>query len=460
MDGKELLLTALRRGTVGRPPWVPFVGVHGGALIGVPADTYLRSVEHIVAGQGEAIRRYRPDGIPVVFDLQLEAEALGCELVWSSEVSPSVVTHPLAGELDPDRLPDFDLAAGRLPIVLEAARRLSAEHGDAVALYGLVCGPFTLAMHLAGTGLFLHLFDDDEGVRRLLERCAAVCARMAEAWLAAGCEVIAVVDPLVSQISAEHAASHMAPHAERVCRRVRELGGVSSIFVCGDATRNLEVLCGIDCDNVSVDENVDLAVLAEVAERHGRSFGGNLRLTTALLLGDAVDAEADAVACLDAGGGTGHILSPGCDLPYAVPPANLEAISAVVHDRYRLEVARRTAVVAEADDYADVVLPDYADGRCHIDIVTLDSASCPPCRYMRLAVEQAGARFGDAVDWHERKITGREGLGFMHHLGVAHIPSICINGAVRFASLIPDADELDAAIRATLPESLPRASGA
>ena len=36
---------------------------------------------------------YHPDGQPVVFDLQIEAEILGCELLWSDDTPPSVVSH-------------------------------------------------------------------------------------------------------------------------------------------------------------------------------------------------------------------------------------------------------------------------------------------------------------------------------------------------------------------------------
>ena len=83
VNGRELLLKALRNETTSRPAWVPFVGVHGAHLIGEKAGDYLRSSELITRGLKRAIERYRPDGLPVVFDLQIEAEVLGCELHWA-----------------------------------------------------------------------------------------------------------------------------------------------------------------------------------------------------------------------------------------------------------------------------------------------------------------------------------------------------------------------------------------
>jgi uroporphyrinogen decarboxylase len=445
MLGRELVRRALRRDPVPRIPWVPFAGVHAGSLIGVPADRYLRSADHLVDGLLAARARYRADGLPVIFDLQMEAEGLGCELHWSPDGPPAVTSHPLADdpELDPARLPDFDLAAGRMPMALAATRRLRERCGEETAIYGLICGPFTLAMHLAGSGIFLAMFDRPAAVRRLVDHCAGIATRLAAAYRTAGADVIAVVDPMLSQISPEHLEEFCAPALNRIFDAVRAGGGGSCCFVCGDATRNLAALCRTHCDNISVDENVDLAALTKLAAQHGKSVGGNLRLTVALLLGTPADVERDVVRCLDAGGTTGFLLSPGCDLPYAVPPANLVAVADLVHDPYRQEVVRRTAAAAPADDFADIVLPAYGtNGTVRVDVITLDSATCPPCQYMLEAVRRAAAGLVGRIEIRERKITGREGLGFMTRLGVSHIPSICIDGVVAFSSLIPDGDRL------------------
>ena len=82
MKGLELIKQAFKLQEVERVPWVPFVGVHGGHLTGVDAETYLKSADEIVSGVSQAVEKYNPDGVPVVFDLQIEAEILGCDLQW------------------------------------------------------------------------------------------------------------------------------------------------------------------------------------------------------------------------------------------------------------------------------------------------------------------------------------------------------------------------------------------
>ena len=85
MPDKEILLQALRYGETKRAPWVPYVGVHAAKLINKPADEYLHSADLIYDGVMRSIEEYKSDGIPIVFDLQLEAEIFDCELLWAKD---------------------------------------------------------------------------------------------------------------------------------------------------------------------------------------------------------------------------------------------------------------------------------------------------------------------------------------------------------------------------------------
>lgn len=444
MNGKEVLLKTLKGEAADRVPWVPFVGVHGGFLRGLSATDYLKDGDAIVSAQVEAAERYHADGLPVVFDLQVEAEILGCELAWAKDSPPSVASHPLDDDYAIEGLPGFDVGKGRMPLVLEATRKLKAAIGEDVALYGLLTGPLTLALHLRGDDVLLDMFDDEEDVPKLYAYCADIAKQMVDAYLAAGIDVIAVVDPMISQIGPGHFTDYVAPPLNEIFEHVRAKGGLSSLFVCGNATRNIEAMVQTSCDNISVDENVDLAALAKACRAGGKSFGGNLQLTTVLLLGGEDDAMRDAVRCLEqAGEGGGFVLAPGCDLPYETPPANLAVVGKMMRDPYQMEIARALPKADKSDDFADIAIPDYAqEPEVIVDVVTLNSASCAPCTYMCKAAEEAAKVYGGNVRVIEHKITNRDGLGYMTKLGVTAIPSICVDGQPRYASIIPDREEL------------------
>jgi uroporphyrinogen decarboxylase len=453
MTGKEILFAALRNGLTPRPAWVPFVGAHGGRLIGAKASDYLRSADLMVEGLSQAVERYRPDGLPMLFDLQLEAEAMGCELAWADETPPSVKTHPLEGGGSLAKLAPFDLGAGRLPLAFEVTRRLRAQAGGEVGIYGLICGPFTLAMHLMGNDLFMQMYDHPDYVKAVVGYSASIGCKMAQAYIEAGADVVAVVDPMTSQISPEHFNEFATPYVNQIFDAVRERGRFSSLFVCGDASRNLSEMAKTSCDNLSIDENIPLGLLRDTSRTTGKSFGGNLKLTSVLLFGDEDDSRLDAIRCIDVAGSAGFILAPGCDLPYAVPPQNLEAVAEMVHDGYRREICKRT-IIAKQLSTATCDLPERYDALPHVqvDVVTLDSASCAPCQYMMDAVHRAASASCAPVVVKEHRIATREGIAAMQRLGVKNLPTICIDGQIAFVSIIPDqrtlAARLGEAVRA------------
>jgi uroporphyrinogen decarboxylase len=450
VTGKERIREAFACKPTDRVPWVPFVGCHAGALLGISAETFLKSEKLIAEGVSRAVELYRPDGIPVLFDLQIEAEALGCELVWADENPPAVVKHPLCNGT---RLEDLQVPAsgqGRIGTAIAAARLLRTAHPD-LALYGLVTGPFTLALHLLGTDIFMKMFDGPEYVHQLLDFCRDVCNAMSRYYIEAGCDVIAMVDPMTSQIGPDQFSQFVSPYVTDVFENIRAQGALSSFFVCGHAQQNIAVMAQCKCDNISIDENIPLDYVRQECSKHGISFGGNLQLTSVLLLGKPIDAQKNAIACMDIGGREGFILAPGCDLPYATPKENLTAIAEIVYDPYKRQVAAQMACESCEEDRLDLKEYGQAD-KVIVDIITLDSEACAPCQYMVDAVKRVTPEFEGIVQWREHKIKYRESLVFMTSLMVRNVPTICIDGEIVFVSRIPPRDELIAAIQKRINE--------
>lgn len=450
LTGKERIQKAFRTQPVDSTPWVPFVGCHAGALLGVSASEYLRSANLIEKGVARAIDLYAPDGIPVLFDLQVEAEALGCELAWADQTPPAVCKHPLANGTKLEDLKVPGPKQGRIAIALDAARRLRRRFPD-LALYGLVTGPFTLALHLYGTDIFMKMFDDVEYIERLMKFCMDVSMAMSLYYIEAGCDVIALVDPMTSQIGPAQFEQFVTPYASQIFSNIRKRGVLSSFFVCGHAQQNVTAMCECGPDNVSVDENIPLDFVRDECLKRNISFGGNLQLTTVLLLGDEFDAQKNAIACMDVGGAKGHILAPGCDLPYATPPANLQAVVKVARDPYQRDVIRAVATTEEKQQTLDMAEYGHAD-KVIVDIITLDSEACAPCQYMVDAVRKVAPQFDGIVEWREHKIKYRESLVFMTSLMVRNIPTICIDGKITFVSRIPPKNELIEAIQKRINE--------
>ncbi len=438
--GVTLIKQAFNRQPVDRIPWVPFVGVHAAKLLGIGSAEYLKSSSHIVEGVSKAVELYNPDGIPVIFDLQIEAEALGCRLQWPDDSPPSVISHPLQEGIDIDNLKTPSLTDGRIPVVMDATRKLRDKYPD-IGLYGLITGPFTLALHLMGTDIFMKMFEDPDEVGKVMSFCSDLGKEMANWYIESGCDVIAMVDPMTSQIDPASFETFVSPYASDIFAFIREKQSLSSFFVCGNAKQNIEAMCGCSPDNISIDENIPLDYVRDTALANDISFGGNMRLTTVLLMGTTEESQREALECMDTGGREGFVLAPGCDLPMDTPIENIQAVTDLVHDDLLQGELRASSATATEVEKLDLT-SHWSKDKVVIDVVTLDSASCAPCQYMVDAVARAAKPFGEKVIYKEHKITSKEGVQMMASLGVMNLPTIVIDGNAEFISQIPPVGKL------------------
>lgn len=440
MTGKELLLRTLRHEQLEAIPWVPFAGIHAGKLTGYTAREVLSDADKLFTSLLAVNQTYAPDGQPIVFDLQVEAEILGCDLHWADNAPPAVVSYPLAERMElPTRLPQP--TDGRLPLILDVMRRIKQAVGEHTALYGLICGPLTLASHLRGTEIFMDMFFNEEFLHSLLAFTRDVNIRMAEMYIEAGMDVIAVVDPLVSQISPAHFAALLTRPFIEIFDFIRHKGVLSSFFVCGDATKNIEAMCHTGPDSISVDENIDLATAKLITDRHQIAIGGNIPLTTRMLLGTQQDNMQYTIDLLDRVDHHNLVVSPGCDMPYDVPIENVIGVMQAIREP---EVTRRVLANYQAAELdIEVELPDYAHlDKPLIEVFTLDSATCPACGYMLSAAQRAAQELAGQVDMVEYKITERENIARLRKMNIRNLPSILINGQLEFSSIIPSNQEL------------------
>ena len=448
ISGKELLLATLRHEKMDEVPWVPFAGVHAGKLMSYSAQDVLTDEDKLFQSLVKVNDVYDPDGQPIIFDLQLEAEILGCDLVWTKNGPPMVASHPFETRKEiPASLPNR--TDGRLPMILDVMRKMKKERGDRTALYGLITGPLTLASHLRGTEIFMDTFDNPDYLTALLDYCKDTAVRMADFYLEAGMDVIAVVDPVVSQVSPRHFKQFLSVPFSNLFRSIREIGGFSSFFVCGDATKNLELMCQTAPDSISVDENINLVTAKQITDRYNVTIGGNIPLTTQILLGnqrdnmkfvvDLLKSLRDPINSLKP---NNFILSPGCDMPYDTPIENVIGIVQAVRNPDQI---REMLVDYHSRSFGEieVSIPDYSNLKTPlVEVFTLDSDTCAACGYMLGAAQRAVGELNGQVDLIEYKFTKPENVARVMKMGIKNLPSLYINGKLKYSSIIPGNNEL------------------
>lgn len=446
-NGKELIFKVFRHEEVPVIPWVPYAGIHAGKLKGYTAREILQDGDKLLESIIEVNRLYAPDGQTVMFDLQLEAEILGCELKWSDDNLPSVESHPLEDTDDiPNRIPQKN--EGRLPMVLDTIRKFKEAVGEHTALYGLFCGPFTLASHLKGLGLIKNMKHNPEHVHGMLDYARRIAEAMTEYYIEVGIDIIVPVDPLMSQISPRFFGKFFSEPYKKLFDYIRERGKPSAFFVCGDATHNIELMCQCGPDAIAVDENVDMVEAKRITNKYDIVLGGNIPLTSVMLFGNQMDNIKYTVGLIDRIEDEGletkrnFIVSPGCDMPFAIPPENSIGVAQAAHDT---EAMRKTLTDYQGTNFGDieVELPDYESlDKPLMEVYTLDPIACAACTYMLAAAEDAKEQLGNAIDMVEYRYNKKENIARVMKVGVTCLPSIYINGELKFPSIIPSRDDL------------------
>ncbi len=445
MNGKTRLLKTFDHEPVDKVPWVPFAGIHAGKLKGYLADEILSDSQKLLESLLEVNRLYSPDGQPVLFDLQIEAEMLGCELKWTKRSPPSVKTHPLEKEFSiPTKIPQK--TDGRLPMILEVMQKMKATVGETTALFGLVTGPLTLASHLRGTNLFLDMIRDKGNCKKLFAYCTQVIKAIISYYIEAGMDIIGVVDPVLSQISPRSFKSLLHEPFSELFQHIKSHNVKSSFFVCGDATKNIEPMCLTQPESIFVDENVDMVGAKKITDQYNIVLGGNIPLTSTMLFGTQQDNMKCVIGLLDSLSHDNLIIAPGCDMPYDVPLDNVIGVVEAISDPERIRLALE-AYEKPALNF-NITLPDYKNlEKPLIEVFTLDSDQCAACTYMKNMALTATEKFGDKVDIVEYKWTVLENIERTKILGLKHLPCMMINGELKWSSIIPDQEEYFAEIK-------------
>jgi uroporphyrinogen decarboxylase len=315
-------LTELVRGGAPEQPLVfpMVVADHAARLEGFAVSEAVTQGDTLARVLYAAYRRYGYDLVLVFADTTVEAEAMGAQVIIPEDDNPFIIEAARVSRLEPAR-PDRD---GRMPVVLDAARRLAKLlEGEAPVLVGIK-GPFSLASFLRGMGEFLEdLLRDPGRARDYLSVALANQRRYADAIVAAGA-VPFIGDPVASgsMISASMFREFALPYLRQLVDGIRDAGAAPFLHVCGDTRHTVGDMARSGAAVLSVDEG-DLRVARSDAGP-GVALMGNV--STRLMLEGTPEEVAAAARECRAAAGPRLVLSTSCDVPADTPPENVAAL--------------------------------------------------------------------------------------------------------------------------------------
>jgi uroporphyrinogen decarboxylase len=332
MTGRERIERLLAGQPADRVPFCPAVYEHKAALIGTTPSLLARDPDLLERAILREAELYQADLLVVGCDVyNVEAEAAGCEVHFSdSNDVPSIVTRVLSPGDDLSRLeipdPEKD---GRMPVFLEAGRRVAAALGGEIVVRGALSAPFSIAAELVGAErLLIALIDDPGWVAGLLGLAARIVRAYGRAFHERGLGVILfdshAAPPLVPPRIYEEIV--LPPTASVISFFRRDLGMPLVPYIMGgDTGRLLDLILATGTNNILCDFKADLSSFVS-------RLSGNPVLLRAnidprfLLTSPPVDIRSRTREVLAVGRRhPGFLLGTGI-LPYEIDPAKVIAV--------------------------------------------------------------------------------------------------------------------------------------
>ena len=276
--GRQRVERALKREACDRVPCFPLVDVsyaapHAGRTM---AEVQLDPAVH-AAALSQCVRDLPVDGVYVnlCFDAAQAASAVrrdgqytvvldGCLELRFAENDVAAVSHSAVERLDDPRIERAELFH---PGMLETFRAMPAETRRQAAVCVGLTGAFSQLGFLLGLeNLLLAMVDRPEAVHEALRVRQAVALRQAEEICGAGARFLWIGEGMASAslIGPAMYRRFVLPYERELAERVRQLGGLTLLHICGNTTATLDAIAQTGVDGCDVDFPTDWAAAVRV----------------------------------------------------------------------------------------------------------------------------------------------------------------------------------------------------
>ena len=322
MTSKEMVRRAFSRGELPRNPFIPWVFSHAARLEQISVREMLADPGRLARALHNAQSLYGYDAVTNVFDHTLEAECCGCPVVWGAEHElPSVLGHPLSSDVTQSDILNLE-RNGRLPVVLEATRRLKITLGRTVAMVAVITGPFALADRLLAVSIMEGLEDSFEKAKSLVKFAGQVALKVCQMYCELEPDVVVIADDSLPQLAPEHfslARSVFGP----IWNTVRFYNAHPVLMLRGCSTDKLDHLLDLGADSTVVSGEIDFTYLNKAVSKRDLVFGYAIPCSA---LADPQQELDDYVSKYFATARSRMFLTTEWEVPADTPPENMHEL--------------------------------------------------------------------------------------------------------------------------------------
>ena len=261
--------------------------------------------------------------------LVMESSALGCEIQWETKDNwPTVrMINPIWETPDDIRIPGDFLEHPDVLAVIRSIEILKRQLGDRVAVFGKVCGPWTMGYHVFGVTNFLLMSIDDPAMTMdALHRLKEITVLFGDAQIAAGADALTFSDHATGDlVSADYYKRFLLEiHQEMVQR----LDVPLILHICGKTLDRMGYIAQTGMAAFHFESKNDASEAIDVVDGRIRLVG-NINSPVTLYARGPEEVRREVHQCLDAGV---SIIAPESAVPLTTKLENLLEIPRAVRD--------------------------------------------------------------------------------------------------------------------------------
>ncbi len=338
MTSRERVIRAINRQPTDVIPVAPFMFDLAATYYGVSVGEFAVNGRVMADAQLALQKELDQDVIFIGVDNYYIAAGFGCQIDIPDDEIPHLAEPAVESIADVYKLrapnPQTD---GRMPVMLEATRRVREVLGDSICIRTPGTGPFALASYFIGTQEFLVEVGlaeaglpeaSPDAIHYALNLAAEALIEFGKACWDAGSDLLHCGDSLAScdMISPAQYEKWAFPYQKKVIEAWKEYGARTLLHICGNSTKVLDLYAATGADVVEIDHKVDLAhAKKRIGDR--TCLLGNVDTVSALLLGSPDDVRQASEKCIEAAAAGGaYMLGSGCMISRSTPVENVKAM--------------------------------------------------------------------------------------------------------------------------------------
>jgi len=312
-----------------KPVVIPQIMAHAAVLNNVSVKEYLTNGKTFAKCQLNALKYYDHDALFAFFDLGLETEALGSQMVYPENNYPNIKQHAIQKSTDISqlRLPKIN-EAGRIPQLLEAIRIMKADVGSEVPIIGCFSGPMTILTQMMGLEKALFLAVDElEHFLKLLDFTSLFAAELVKLMISSGVRVPVLFDPSASPeiIPPQFFREFLQPKIREIFVETKKAGCLYNwLNITGNITPIFQYVKIPEVDMLNIDYPVDPVEAADTIK--DICIDGNIKPLSFQEESEQFIYDESKRLLKIFKHRKGFILSSGCEIPFYSKPENVKAM--------------------------------------------------------------------------------------------------------------------------------------